>query len=175
MTDEAGKAPDDQYKELLSELRVALPGVQVLLAVLLTVPFDPRFERLTPLDRVLFGGGILGAGLACVLLIAPTIHHRLTWRTGVRDMERLVVVANREVIAGVAAMAVSIALAVFVVVDLIAEMPVAGAVGAAVALLMAWLWAVEPLRSRAPLQDEARRRILAAQTEGPGGTSGRTP
>jgi hypothetical protein len=174
MTDEAGKGADDQYRELLSELRVALPGVQVLLAVLLTVPFDSRFERLPPFDRVLFGCGILGAGVACVLLIAPTIQHRLTWRTGVRDMERLVVVANREVIAGMAAMAVSIALAVYVVVDLIAQLAIAGAVGAALALLMAWLWAVEPLRARAP-RDDARRRILAAQTEGPGGTPGRTP
>ena len=31
--------------ELLNELRVALPGVQILFAFLLTVPFSVRFDR----------------------------------------------------------------------------------------------------------------------------------
>ena len=39
---------DRELIELLNELRVALPGVQVLFAFLLTIPFSSRFEALTP-------------------------------------------------------------------------------------------------------------------------------
>lgn len=35
-----------ELDQLLGELRVALPGVQVLLAFLLTVPFSSGFDRL---------------------------------------------------------------------------------------------------------------------------------
>ena len=37
---------DRNLLELLNELRVALPGVQVLFAFLLTVPFTQRFATL---------------------------------------------------------------------------------------------------------------------------------
>ena len=35
---------DRQMIELLNELRIALPGVQILFAFLLTVPFSARFN-----------------------------------------------------------------------------------------------------------------------------------
>jgi Family of unknown function (DUF6328) len=45
--------------ELLQELRVMLPGVQVLFAFLLTVPFSARFEDVTPLQQAVFFGTLL--------------------------------------------------------------------------------------------------------------------
>src|SRR5438034_2221826 len=41
---------DRELIELLNELRVALPGVQVLFAFLLGVPFTQRFEQVTELQ-----------------------------------------------------------------------------------------------------------------------------
>lgn len=42
---------DRELIELLNELRVALPGVQVLFAFLLAVPFSGGLERVTELQR----------------------------------------------------------------------------------------------------------------------------
>src|SRR5207302_2390848 len=66
--------------ELLNELRVALPGVQVLFAFLLAVPFANGFPKLGKLDRHVFFAAFVAAALSTVLLIAPSSYHRLRWR-----------------------------------------------------------------------------------------------
>ena len=43
-----------QLIELLNELRVALPGVQVLFAFLLAVPFQNRFQQVSTFERDLY-------------------------------------------------------------------------------------------------------------------------
>ena len=40
-----------ELDQLLGELRVAMPGVQVLFAFLLTVPFQQRFTEVTEFQR----------------------------------------------------------------------------------------------------------------------------
>lgn len=90
---------DRNLAELLNELRVALPGVQVLFAFLLIVPFSQRYAYMTDFERKLYFGVLLCTGLAAILLIAPSMHHRIEFRH--RDKEYLVVTANRLTIAGV--------------------------------------------------------------------------
>jgi hypothetical protein len=70
--------------ELLQELRIVLPGVQVLFAFLLTVPFAGRFTDLSALQRNVFFATLLCTAVATALLIAPSAHHRLLWRQGAR-------------------------------------------------------------------------------------------
>ncbi len=84
--------------ELLSELRVALPGVQVLFAFLLVVPFNQGVTRMTDFERKLYFATLLCTALASMLLIAPSVHHRILFRQ--RDKEHLVLSANRLTIAG---------------------------------------------------------------------------
>jgi hypothetical protein len=74
--------------ELLTELRVILPGVQVLFAFLLTVPFTQRFPQLDDLETGVFFMTLLCTAIATALLIAPSAHHRMLWRGGARE-ERL--------------------------------------------------------------------------------------
>ena len=71
--------------ELLNELRVILPGVQVLFAFLLTVPFTQRFRALDDLETGVFFRTLLCTAVATALLIAPSAHHRILWRGGVRE------------------------------------------------------------------------------------------
>jgi hypothetical protein len=60
MADEDAKARTDrQLIELLTELRVALPGAQVLLGFLLTAPLASRFGRVSSTDRALLLGTLL--------------------------------------------------------------------------------------------------------------------
>ena len=75
--------------ELFNELRVALPGVQVLFAFLLVVPFANGFPKLGKLDRDIFFVAFIATALSTVLLIAPSSYHRLRWRQ--HDKERLLV------------------------------------------------------------------------------------
>ena len=108
---------DRELIEFLNELRVALPGVQVLFAFLLGVPFTQRFGEVSDLQRDVYFLTFLCTAVATALLIAPSAHHRLEWRQG--DKEHLLVVSNRLAIAGTAILALAISGTVFVVTDLL--------------------------------------------------------
>src|SRR5438270_13550170 len=73
---------DRNLNELMGELRVALPGVQVLFAFLLVAPFNQRFSTVSAFERRLYFGTLLCTLLASILLIAPTVVHRLRFRQG---------------------------------------------------------------------------------------------
>lgn len=73
-----------RYYGLLQELRVVLPGVQVLLAFLFAVPFAPGFEELDEMGRAVFGLAMLGALLAVICMLAPAAMHRFGERTARR-------------------------------------------------------------------------------------------
>jgi predicted membrane channel-forming protein YqfA (hemolysin III family) len=138
---------DRELIELLNELRVALPGVQVLFAFLLTVPFSQRFGQLTGLQRDVYFGTFLATALASLLFIAPTAYHRLRWRD--RDKEQLLQTSNREAIAGTVFLATAITGTVFVITDVLFGVPWASAIAGAFAGLLVWLWYGVPLTRRA--------------------------
>src|SRR6476660_5784776 len=71
---------DRNLSELLQELRVALPGVQVLFAFLLTVPFQQGFTKITPFQERVYFVTLLLTALSAALLITPTAYHRVTFR-----------------------------------------------------------------------------------------------
>ena len=135
--------------ELLNELRVALPGVQVLFAFLLGVPFTQRFGEATDLQRDVYFLTFLCAATATALLIAPSTYHRLDWRRG--DKEHLLVVSNRLAISGTAFLALAISGAVFVVTDMLFDAPSAAVVAALTAASFGWLWYGLPLLRRSRL------------------------
>ena len=143
----AAERLDRNLEELLGELRVALPGVQVLFAFLLVVPFNTRFAALTPGQERLYLATLVAAGLASALLIAPTAHHRLTFR--LQDKEHLVVVANRLAIAGLVFLALSMTGAIGLVTDLVFSTAVAVASSAVIGAAFVSLWLVWPLKRRA--------------------------
>ena len=138
---------DRELIELLNELRVALPGVQILFAFLLTVPFTQRFGEATDLQKDVYFFTFLCAAASTALLIAPSAYHRLTWRQ--HDKEHLLTVSNRLVIAGMGLLAIAIASAVFVVTDLLFDVTAAALVAGATAAFYALFWYVLPLLRRA--------------------------
>jgi hypothetical protein len=144
---------DRNLAELLGELRVALPGVQVLFAFLLVVPFNTRFEELGPGQERLYLATLLSAGLASALLIAPTAYHRLTFR--LQDKGRLVVSANRLAIVGLGFLALSMTGAIALVTDVVFSTAVAAISGAIIGLAFVLLWYAWPLKRRA---EKARMR-----------------
>ena len=69
---------DRNLNELLQELRVALPGVQVLFAFLLILPFNDRFADVTPFERDVYLVTLLATALASVLLITDVLFTTAT-------------------------------------------------------------------------------------------------
>jgi hypothetical protein len=138
-----GKRQDRELIELLNELRVALPGVQVLFAFLLTVPFAQGWNRTTELQRDVFFAAILAATVATILFIAPTTYHRLRFRQG--DKEQMLRTANRMAIGGTVFLAVAMVCVIFVVTDVVFSAPAAIAVTALAAVGFGWFWYALPL------------------------------
>jgi hypothetical protein len=141
--------------ELLNELRVALPGVQVLFAFLLAVPFATGFPKLSHTGRDVFYASFLATALSTVLLIGPSSYHRLRWRQN--DKERMLVISNAMTIAGLACLAVAITCAVYVITDFLFHRGWAAVFTAIVAAAFLILWYGLPLASViADLRRESR-------------------
>ena len=143
VADEGESRLDRELIELLNELRVTLPGVQVLFAFLLIVPFSQRFAQVNDLQKYayLFALGCTAAGSA--LLIAPTPYHRIRFRD--RDKEAMLRTANRLAIGGTVFLSLAMTSAVFFVTDFLFRSPVPALVTALVAGLFAWFWYGLPL------------------------------
>jgi Family of unknown function (DUF6328) len=129
--------------ELLNELRVALPGVQVLFAFLLAVPFANGWTRVTTFQRDVFFIAFLCTAAATALLIAPSAYHRIRWRE--HDKEHMLATANRLTIAGLAMLALAISASVFLITDILFDLWEAVLVTTLVAAGFAWLWYGLPL------------------------------
>jgi cation transport ATPase len=134
---------DRELIELLNELRVALPGVQVLFAFLLIVPFSQRFSTVTPLQRYAYFATLLCAAVSAVLLIAPSSHHRLLWRQ--RAKEETLVAANRLTIGGLTFLALAMIGAIFVITDVLFGSIAATVAAVGLGAAFVWFWYGQPL------------------------------
>ena len=132
--------------ELLQELRIVIPGVQVLFAFLLTVPFSQGFTKLTTVQRDVFFATLLCTAAATALLIAPSAHHRLLWRQGVR--EQRLKIGNALTILGLAFLVPAMVGVMYVITDLIFGLTAASIVTIVMVLLFVSLWFILPLPYR---------------------------
>ena len=135
---------DRNLQEMLGELRVALPGVQVLFAFLLVVPFNQRFGEVTDFQRTLYLITLLFTTASTMCLIAPTVHHRIEFRR--QHKEQIVSTGNRIVILGLALLAIAMTGAVTLVTDFLYGTTTTAIAVGCVALSFLGLWFLIPLR-----------------------------
>ena len=134
---------DRQMIELLNELRIALPGVQILFAFLLTVPFSARWDELSTFQRDIYFLTLVASMASATCFIAPTAAHRLRFHQ--RERAWIVESANRLMIAGLSFLAVALCGAVLLITDLLFDgVRVWLYTGGMAATLIA-LWFVRPL------------------------------
>src|SRR5436190_18714977 len=126
-----------QLLELLNELRVALPGVQVLFAFLLTVPFQNRFAEVSDLERRVYLVTLLASAAATAFLIAPTGYHRLLFQRGDRPL--IIRHGTRMFIAGLISLAIAMTGAVFLVTEIVFSTGTAVVIGIVAASMFFWL------------------------------------
>jgi hypothetical protein len=144
-----GSEPTDErlereHEQLFHELRAIIPGAQVLFAFMLTITFTQRFEQLTGVQRSVYYGTLLCAGIALLLLLAPASFHRLRFRR--HDKEVMMRIANVETIAALVLISVSVAGTIFLITDVMYSTEIAAAVGAAIWLCTGALWWGLPLQ-----------------------------
>ncbi|MGE5280982.1 MAG: DUF6328 family protein [Chloroflexota bacterium] len=146
---------DRNLGELLQELRVALPGVQVLFAFLLAVPFQRNFTEIDGFEKGVYFATLLCTGLSAVFLIAPSSYHRMTFR--LQQKRELIRLANRFTIVGLTFLALAMTGAIVLITDVLFDSALATAVaGALSAATFAVVWYVIPLRRRLSLSGNAR-------------------
>lgn len=133
---------DRNLAELLQELRVALPGVQVLLAFLLVVPFNARFGSADAVVRVTYFVTLVLTTAATVFLIAPSFHHR--WRFRQQQKERVVLIGNGLARIGLVLMALAITGVILLVTEFLFGPALAAVTATAVAALFVGVWYMVP-------------------------------
>jgi hypothetical protein len=143
---------DRELGEMLEEIRVALPGVQVLFAFLLALPFQARWDEVTELQRQVYFAALCLALIASALLIAPSAYHRSNFRA--YDKRHLIVVASRMALAGIASLAAAMTGTLFVIADVLFGHLEAALFAALAAVLFALLWGALPLRDRVRIRAE---------------------
>jgi len=143
---------DRNLNELLGELRVALPGVQVLFAFLLTVPFQQGFTKVTSFEKSLYFVTLVTTAIAAALLIAPSSLHRVEFRKD--DKHYIVFTANRLAIAGFAVLGVAMTAATMLITHYLYGMGPAVIVAVGAGLVFFGLWYALPLARLRSLNGE---------------------
>jgi Family of unknown function (DUF6328) len=147
MTETSKERVDRELIEQLNEFRVALPGVQVLFAFLLVVPFQAGFDQADGLEQALYLIGFISTATASILLIAPSTYHRILFRDA--NKELMLRTSNSLFLAGITLLGIAITAVSFLVTTVVVG-EVAGAfvaIGAAALVLL--LWFALPLRRKA--------------------------
>ena len=140
---------DRNLSDLLQELRVALPGVQVLFAFLLTVPFTNRFNELSDFDEKLYYGVLLCVALASILLVAPTAGHRVLFRR--QQKEFLVTTANNLALVGLLLLAIAMTGAIALISDFLFSSTTAIVSAVVMGTAFIGFWYAGPIFRRANL------------------------
>lgn len=145
---------DRNLGELLQELRVALPGVQVLFAFLLAVPFQQGFAKIDGFEKGVYFATLLLTALSAVLLIAPSSYHRMTFR--LQQKRELIRLANHLTIAGLTFLALAMTGAIVLITSVLFGGVATIVAGVVTATVFAFVWYVVPLRRRLSLTGNVR-------------------
>lgn len=146
---------EQEWGTFLNELRTALPGVQLLFAFLMAVPFSPRFHEMQRSSRLTFLACFFATAASSVFLIAPSVYHRLHWRRDVEDKEEMFRICNRLAIVGEVLLAVAMALSVYVISSVVTDELVTWIATGVAVVTIVLLWFALPLGRRG--LDRSRR------------------
>jgi hypothetical protein len=152
---------DRELIELLNELRVALPGVQVLFAFLLVLPFQQRWTIVNDIEKAAYLVAFASTAIASILLIAPSPYHRLRFRD--QDKFDLLRFGNRMLLSATVFLAIAITCAAYLITTVVTDAVPAGVVAAVAALLIVTFWYIVPVRER---NNDRRRDAARAAHKG---------
>lgn len=140
---------DDHFRALMEGLRTTIPGVVVLFSFLLVLPLQATFGDVSGVSEIVYYVAFSAAALACILLVAPSVHQRV--RAPISGIRRTtwshVLVAARLSIAGTFSFLVAISAVVYLVSSLVFNVPVAIAATVVATGIATWSWFYLPIVS----------------------------
>jgi len=136
--EQEGDRLDRELIELLNELRVVMPGVQLLFGFLLTVPFQQRFETIDDFQRIVYFVTLLLVAASSAFLMGPSAFHRLTFREGEKGY--LVELGTRQTIAGMALLALAMNGVLLLLTDILFHTTMVVVTVTVATALFGWLW-----------------------------------
>jgi preprotein translocase subunit SecY len=138
--------------ELLNELRIAIPGVQVLFAFLLILPFNNGFATTTHVQRTVYGASLVCAALASALLIAPAAYHRHRFHRleeeTVDEKQEMIIAQNHLASGGLLVLALAMSGSIYVALEVVLSTPLAAVLAVVLGIVFAWFWYVLPVSRR---------------------------
>lgn len=137
---------DRNLNELLQELRVALPGVQVLFAFLLAVPFQQRFGQITSFQKDVYFATLLCTAISAAFLIAPSAYHRIVFR--LHQKRTLIRRSNWFALIGLGFLALAMTGAIMLITDVLFGTLATVITTVVAAVVYVVLWYLMPLRER---------------------------
>lgn len=154
---------DRNLNEMLQELRVVIPGVQVLFAFLLTVPFQQNFTKINDFQRDVYFATLICTAISAILLMSPTAYHRLTFRY--QQKRKLVFYSNRFAIIGLTFLAAAMTGALLLVTDVLFSTTTSVIVTGLTIAAFLVLWYALPLRRRFSLKAEGRQPLEESESD----------
>jgi hypothetical protein len=136
--EDEGERLDRELIELLNELRVVMPGVQVMFGFLLTVPFQQGFHDISAFQRDVYFVTLLLTAASAAFLMGPSAFHRLTFREGHKPY--LVRLGTRQTIVGIGLLALAMNGALLLLTDILFHSLTVAITIACTAFLFGWLW-----------------------------------
>jgi hypothetical protein len=136
--EDEGERLDRELLELLNELRVVMPGVQVLFGFLLTVPFQQGFGKIDGFQRDVYFATLLLTAASAACLMTPSAFHRLTFRAGHKPY--LIRLGTRQTIIGMVLLALAMNGTLLLLTDLLFGSLTVAITVACSATLFGWLW-----------------------------------
>ncbi|MRX07369.1 hypothetical protein GJ697_05935 [Pseudoduganella sp. FT25W] len=140
---DAEERDDGDFSDMLSEMRILLPGAQMLSAFLIILPFNAGFAQIVHMEKLLFLATFFLSLTSLVLLSAPAIQHRLM--RPLKDRVRFKRVATRQIVAGAFALAIALVLGTNLVISEVFGASVGLIMSAVMALLILCAWWLLPM------------------------------
>lgn len=134
---------DGDMSDMLSELRILLPGAQMLTAFLIILPFNSGGWQIIQDERIVFLATFFFALASLVLMSAPAIQHRLM--RPLISRERFKRVATRQIVAGSFSLALAFTLGTNLVISTVFGKLVGNIASGTMAILILLLWGALPM------------------------------
>lgn len=134
---------DGDLSDMLSELRILLPGAQMLSAFLIILPFNGGARSVIESQSYVFLATFMCALTSLVLLSAPAIQHRLM--RPLISKSRFKRMASRQIVAGSAALGVALILGTNLVISEVFGSALGLAFGISMGVLIGAVWWLLPL------------------------------
>ena len=134
---------DGDLSDMLSELRILLPGAQMLTAFLIILPFNGGARQIIADEEFIFLATFFFALSSLVLLSAPAIQHRLM--RPLVNRTRFKRLATRQIVTGSLALAFAFILGTNLVIAEVFGHLISNIASASIAVLIDSVWVALPV------------------------------